>query len=155
KTLGLSNRTVSRCRQRLEKAGEVLPRLKSTQGMVPCPNGLCTSLIRPCPENDKIYEGEPDDAFFALAESIRVHGLQHPIIVSRDGFIISGHRRFWACSLFLKWKKIPATIRADFSYAGDRDRFLKLLTSCNTQRSKTTAEKLREGIVMMSTEDAG
>jgi ParB-like nuclease domain len=51
--------------------------------------------IRPAPENDHIYSAiswdNPD--IHDLARSIKEHGMQEPIIVSSDGYIISGHRR--------------------------------------------------------------
>jgi len=57
--------------------------------------------IRPSPENAKLYRpvdrNDPDVK--ALAKSIREHGLQEPLMVTRDGWIISGHRRHVAARL--------------------------------------------------------
>ncbi len=57
-----------------------------------------------------------------LAESIRLHDLQFPIVVQpfeqEDGYsyrLLAGHRRFRAVTWFLKWTHIPATVRYDFS----------------------------------------
>jgi len=44
-----------------------------------------------------------------LAESIEDLGLLNPIIVSPDGFLLSGERRLRAAKL-LGWTKIPVTI---------------------------------------------
>lgn len=53
--------------------------------------------IRPSPENDDVYgEVKHDEHMVALIDSIRPRGLEEPIIVSADGYIISGHRRFFA-----------------------------------------------------------
>src|SRR5262245_18844650 len=40
KQLRMSNRTVSICRLRLEKDGKILPRVKSTQSFLACPNAV-------------------------------------------------------------------------------------------------------------------
>jgi len=51
-----------------------------------------------------------------LAESIQEIGLQFPIVVQpwEGKFrLIAGHRRYKACTVFLKWENIPAVIRAD------------------------------------------
>ncbi len=55
--------------------------------------------IKPAPENDTLYRpvDSEDPEIVALAESIRKHGLREPIVVSADGYILSGHRRYTAC----------------------------------------------------------
>jgi hypothetical protein len=151
--LGLSNRTVSECRKRLERQGKILPRVKSTQSSQACQYEVCTFAIRKTPENDKLYDPirEDDPSFLALVEDIRKNGLQNAIGVSRDGYIFDGHRRFAAVK-YLGWEKVTVRIRPDISYHRDRDRFLALLKSCNTQRVKTTAETVREGFIGMGDE---
>ncbi len=53
--------------------------------------------IKPSPENDDIYgKITNDDQMDLLIDSIKHRGLEEPIIVSADNFIISGHRRFSA-----------------------------------------------------------
>ena len=55
------------------------------------------SSIKPSPENHQLYRPTSDDPdISALAESIRKNGLQEPLIVTQDDFIISGHRRYAA-----------------------------------------------------------
>ncbi len=51
--------------------------------------------IIPAPENDEIYRAIAwdDPEILALARSIKERGVEEPILVSRDGYIISGHRR--------------------------------------------------------------
>jgi ParB-like chromosome segregation protein Spo0J len=44
-----------------------------------------------------------------LAESIKRHGLLHPVVVKKDNALISGHRRIEAARL-LGWQEIPVTI---------------------------------------------
>jgi len=62
-----------------------------------------------------------------LSQSINELGLQFPVVVQpveeiegfeQEGFrwrLIAGHRRFRAVTTFLKWTKIPATIRSDLT----------------------------------------
>ncbi len=40
-----------------------------------------------------------DPQTIALADSIREFGVKEPIVVTRDGFILSGHRRYAAAML--------------------------------------------------------
>lgn len=51
-----------------------------------------------------------------LAESIGEIGLQFPVVVQpwESGYrLLAGHRRYRACTIFLKWESIPAVVRAD------------------------------------------
>jgi ParB family chromosome partitioning protein len=54
-----------------------------------------------------------------LSESIAEIGLQFPVVVQpwEDGKyrLIAGHRRYKAVTVFLKWDKIPATVRSDLN----------------------------------------
>jgi predicted transcriptional regulator len=88
RTLGLSNGAVSKARKKLEKAGQILPRFKSTHSVQACLQEVCTWVIRPAPENDLLYDpiDTSDANFLALVEDIRQNnGLINPIGVSRDG----------------------------------------------------------------------
>ena len=56
-----------------------------------------------------------------LSESIKEVGLQFPIVVQPWGDkyrLICGHRRFKACTVFLKWDAIPAVVRTDLDEHG-------------------------------------
>ena len=52
--------------------------------------------IKPSAENDKLYKpvNLKDPQTIALADSIREFGLKEPIVLTLDGFILSGHRRY-------------------------------------------------------------
>lgn len=52
KRLGVSNRTVTQHRRRLETAGLILLRPKSTQAGAACQYEVCTSAIEPAALND-------------------------------------------------------------------------------------------------------
>jgi hypothetical protein len=103
--------------------------------------------IRPAPENDTVYHAialdDPD--ILELSRSIAEHGIQEPIVISRDGFILSGHRRRVAAML-ARLKRVPVRIHP-ISRAEDPDRFLKLLVEYNTQRTKSTSVLLRESLI--------
>jgi ParB-like nuclease domain len=110
------------------------------------------SQIRPSPENDKLYKpidvNDPD--FRAFAEQVRTNGITDPLIVTIDGYICSGHRRYAAASL-LGMDAVPCRI-ADILH--DDPRFLAFLKDCNSQRVKTLDEMLREGVVSADPQEA-
>ncbi len=105
------------------------------------------SEIRPTPENDDIYGRiDPDDEeIVALAESIRQHGLREPLVVSLDGYILSGHRRYVAAGL-AGLQRVPIRVEG-IRREDDIDRFVLLLREHNRQRDKSLAVKLREELV--------
>ena len=151
KAVGVSNRTVSRLRKQLEVEGAILPRGESTQSAEACQCEVCTSAVEPSPLNDELYDpvDESETSFLALVESIREYGILEPIVVSGDGFILSGHRRH-AAARYLGLERIPVRVRHDVQYLGDEDAFQRLLPSYNRQRVKNSAEQLREEVVLMS-----
>lgn len=151
KQVGVSNRTVSQQRRKLEIDGFIVPRSNGTQAVEACQYEVCTSAVDPAFLNDQLYDpvDESEPSFLALVESIREHGILEPIVVSADGYILSGHRRHGAARL-IGLRRIPVRVRHDVSYLKDEDGFLRLLASYNRQRVKTTAEQLREEIVLMS-----
>lgn len=111
------------------------------------------STIQPSPENDDIYgEVKRDDQMELLIESITGRGLEEPIIVSADGFIISGHRRYFACKV-LRFKEIPVR-KKSFTR---KDRILdwpRILTEYNPQRIKQASTLLKEAMLRFSDQDA-
>ncbi len=115
---------------------------------------LALSSVRPSPENDQLYRpvnaGDPDIA--ALAESVRAHGVMEPLVVTLDGWILSGHRRYAAARLAGR-KRIPCRVYP-IRRRDDLDGFLRLLREYNRQREKTLAEKLREEVVSADPEEA-
>jgi ParB-like chromosome segregation protein Spo0J len=57
--------------------------------------------IRPSPENEDLYRpADPaDPEIVELACSVKAHGVQDPLILTADHFIVSGHRRLVAAKL--------------------------------------------------------
>jgi hypothetical protein len=103
--------------------------------------------LKPSPENLELYRPTAEDPDIqALAESIRVHGLREPLLVTRDRYIVSGHRRHAALrrigQVFAPCRVLPFT-RASMP----RDDYLALLREHNRQRHKTVAEQVREELV--------
>ena len=60
------------------------------------------SLINPNPTNDEIYDTTDVSS---LAKSIEDNGLLEPLVISRDGVLISGHRRLAAVKS-LGWEDV-------------------------------------------------
>jgi hypothetical protein len=108
--------------------------------------------IFPAPENEEIYRNicKDDLEIQALTDSIREHGIQEPILVSRDNFIFSGHRRREA-AILAHVDKVPCLVR-DVD-RGDPE-FMTLLVECNRQRVKNLSEVIREHIVLDNYETA-
>lgn len=113
------------------------------------------SSIRPAPENAEIYGVvDPEDAEVRkLADSIAEQGLHEPLIVTEDGYLVSGHRRYTALKLIgqqvapcrvlpVRWDSMPT------------DEFLKLLREHNRQRYKSVAQQVREELIDIRPDDA-
>jgi hypothetical protein len=110
--------------------------------------------LRPSPENDELYRPvDPDGPQIQrLAQSILEHGIQEPLLITRDHWIVSGHRRHAAARL-AGFDAVPCRVAPLFKDA-DHDRFMALLTECNRQRVKSFDEKLREQVVTVDREAA-
>lgn len=109
------------------------------------------SKITPSPENDLLYRPVrlDDQQTIQLADSIREFGVREPIVVTTDGYILSGHRRYAAAKL-AGMKKVPVRYE---SISSDHPDFVKLLREYNRQREKTLDERLREEILSADQRD--
>ncbi len=116
-------------------------------------NVVSVWTIQPSPENDKLYRPVDDDdpEIIALAESIQQHGLRESIVITRDGWIVSGHRRYAACMLAGVFE--VRVVVLDYDRTADLDYHTKMIREYNRQRDKSNAERLREEIVSSSTEE--
>lgn len=111
-----------------------------------------TGTISPSPENDDIYgEIKIDKYLEPLVESIRNRGLEEPIIVSADNFIISGHRRFAACKN-LDMAKVPIR-RKEIIRQENLIDWHEILTEYNPQRIKSAGTLLKEAMIRRSYDD--
>ena len=110
--------------------------------------------IMPSPENLDIYRPvvETDPEIVALADSIRAHGIQEPLVITLDHYILSGHRRHMAARL-AGLREVPCRI-LPFRRADDLDRYVTQLREYNRQRVKTREELLKEAAIDVDPEAA-
>ncbi|NLE37345.1 MAG: ParB N-terminal domain-containing protein [Pirellulaceae bacterium] len=102
--------------------------------------------IKPSPENEKVYgEVEHDEAMDHLVDSIRRKGLAEPLLLTADGFILSGHRRYYALR-FLRVKEVPVRIDQGVRRKNNCN-YLRELTEYNPQRVKSVGTILREALL--------
>ena len=107
--------------------------------------------IRPAPENELIYRPVASDPeTIALSKSIRKHGVKEPLVITLDGFIMSGHRRHAAAKL-AGLKSVPCRVE---NIRRTDPRFVEMLREYNRQRVKTLAEITREEVVSADPEEA-
>ncbi len=114
-----------------------------------------TIKVYPSPENDSIYNpvDVTDSRFIALVESVRVHGILEPIVITVDGDIVSGHRRHKAAEI-AGLISVPVRILRNVRRS-NKDLFINWLVRFNdVQREKTDAECLRELVVSVDKEEA-
>ena len=102
--------------------------------------------IQPSPENDDLYgEIEYDEQMEALVDSVRRRGLEEPIILTGDRYILSGHRRFFAVG-WLGWDAVPCRIRHDITRRWN-DTYHRDLAEYNPQRIKSVGSLLKESLL--------
>jgi hypothetical protein len=112
------------------------------------------SLI-PSPENEILYrERTADDSDFArLVQSVRVAGVQAPLLVSLDNYIVSGHQRRKAA--IAAEKRVVPIIRLKIRRANHAaDQWLAVLREHNCGREKSFDELVRERLVDIDPEEA-
>jgi hypothetical protein len=110
--------------------------------------------IIPAPENENVYRpiAFDDPEIRELAKSIEKHGVVDPLLISLDGFIISGHRRYTA-ALLAGLEQVPVKIH-DISRKEDPEGFLKLVVEMNSQRIKNATELLHESAIKIDPQTA-
>ena len=106
--------------------------------------------IQPSPENEQLYRPvESDPELDNLVESIREHGVQEPLLVTTDRFVLSGHRRL-AAARRAGLRTVPCRFAAIPRINGNghlHPEFMTLLREANRQRVKTFAETVREAVI--------
>jgi hypothetical protein len=107
--------------------------------------------IKPHWLNDKIYGPiDPDDPDVrALSASIEQWGLKEPLVLTRDHYVLSGHRRRVACIL-ADLKEVTCRIEAFDAFD---DRVPEMLATFNRQRVKTADTVIREEIILSNPEE--
>lgn len=112
------------------------------------------SEIKPSPENDQLYRpiDLDDPGIVELADSIILYGVREPIVVTQDGWILSGHRRY-AASQRLGLDEVPVRV-VPIRREDDTDRFVVLLREHNRQRQKSFDEMMREELLTVDPDEA-
>ena len=102
--------------------------------------------ITPSPENDQIY-GKilHDEAMENLIDSIRRKGLDEPILITEDCFILSGHRRYYAMG-YLGRSYVPVRVKHGIRRE-DNEGYHRDLADYNPQRVKTVGSLLKEALL--------
>lgn len=96
--------------------------------------------IQPWEGNLLIYNPPSEERIYSLAKNINEFGQLEPIVISRDGYIISGNTRYKACK-YLKLKEVKIRVLDIFFYSED---FTIIAKAFNNQRKKTDEEILKE-----------
>lgn len=106
-------------------------------------------------ENNLLYDqfgiANADDR--ALAISIRDNGIHEPLVLSGDGVLLSGHRRF-AAAKYLGLHTVPVRLLEVMFSALDTAQRLDLLSRFNQQREKSPGERIREKLLDIEPADA-
>jgi hypothetical protein len=103
--------------------------------------------IQPSPENKEVYgptNYDHDPALKSLVRSVKRLGLEEPLILTQDKFVLSGHRRLFAVQE-LGWPQVPVRF-ANVTRADSTD-YHRLLTEYNPQRIKSVATTLSESLL--------
>jgi len=111
--------------------------------------------VKMSPENERLYRPilRDDPDIQALAESIREYGIQQPLLLTSDGYLYDGHRRYVAAQV-AGLRTVPVRVNRRVSRAKHHNKFLSLLRECNRQRVKTRTEALREEAVSADPDQA-
>ena len=116
---------------------------------------LPIAAIQVAPENDLLYDrfgiANSDDADLAI--SIRDKGIQEPLTLSNDHFLLSGHRRL-AAAKYLGLQEVPCRlVEVDFYQMTTTER-LATLRLYNQQREKSPGERIKEKLLDIDPKDA-
>lgn len=112
------------------------------------------SDVRPAPENDEIYRPSTldDPEFRALIASVSRDGIREPLVITQDGYLVSGHRRLAAAEA-ADLEQVPCRI-VPYNRSDDLDRFVRELREHNRQRDKSRDERIREALIDVNADEA-
>ena len=104
--------------------------------------------IKVATENNFLYDNfaiaNHDD--LTLFQSIKEVGIQEPLVITLDNYLLSGHRRI-SCAKRLRLETVPVRIIDKIFESLDKTERLALLRLYNQQRDKSTGEKIREKLL--------
>lgn len=72
----------------------------------------------PNPQQAEVFDELNADELEALSQSLKKHGLQHPVHITPDNIVLSGQQRICA-ALRLGWKEIDVIVRYDLAAQGE------------------------------------
>jgi len=103
--------------------------------------------IYPAPENEVLYRPitADDPEIQSLTKSVKEKGILEPLIVTADGYVVSGNRRLVAARLS-GLATVPCRV-LKLRRSDNPDRFVELLREHNRQRIKSNDELMREAVV--------
>lgn len=111
--------------------------------------------IRTAPENDLIYDGfgiaNADDRNLTI--SVRDNGIQEPLVVTLDNYLLSGHRRL-AAAKYLGIQSVPVRVVDVVFSAMEPPERMEVLRRFNQQREKSPGERIREKLLDIEPEKA-
>jgi hypothetical protein len=111
--------------------------------------------IKVADENNYLYDkfaiANHDD--HALYQSIKEVGIQEPLVITLDNYLLSGHRRI-SCARRLGNETVPVRIIDKTFEALNKPDRLALLRLYNQQRDKSTGEKIREKLLEVDKSEA-
>jgi hypothetical protein len=111
--------------------------------------------IKVANENNYLYDrfaiANHDDQ--ALYQSIKEVGIQEPLVITLDNYLLSGHRRI-SCARRLGHETVPVRIIDKTFESLDKPERLALLRLYNQQRDKSTGEKIREKLLEIDKSEA-
>jgi len=106
-------------------------------------------------ENDRIYEpfGIANSDDYKLTLSIEENGIQEPLTITRDGYVLSGHRRL-AAAKYLGLERVPVRVTNVVFEGLDTAERLEALKTHNLQRDKSAHERIREELITIDPQAA-
>lgn len=96
-----------------------------------------TTELRPHPKNVEIYNDAIDGVFL---QSIQEKGIIQPLLITTNGIIISGHRR-WEAARKIGLKEVPVIVS---DLTDDLDIIEALIITNKDQRERTNEQMARE-----------
>ena len=113
------------------------------------------SQIKVAVENNYLYDpfaiANHDDQ--DLCNSIKESGIQEPLVLTDDFYLLSGHRRL-ASAKRLKLQTVPVRVISKSFEGLAKSERLKLLRLYNQQRDKSNGEKVREKMLELDKSSA-
>lgn len=112
--------------------------------------------IRVAPENDLLYDrfGIANTDDWELAASIQQTGIQEPLTISEDNFVLSGHRRL-AAAKYIGLATVPVRVADGVVFATmTKDKRLEALRLFNRQREKSPGERIKEKLLDVNPQEA-